>query len=104
MYKPARWLLLVLAISLYLSSSACVFVRSSSISESSGPGSPIQTEFDDFGFLHLTAPSALTASANAALLKQCQSGMMSNVQTELSMREWFLIVQYYTVTAAAVCK
>jgi OmpA-OmpF porin, OOP family len=26
------------------------------------------------------------------------------VQTELSIRDWFLIVQYYTVTASAVCK
>jgi hypothetical protein len=50
------------------------------------------------------APSDLTSSANAALVKQCQSGMLSNVQTELSVRDWFLIVQYYTVDATAVCK
>jgi hypothetical protein len=30
--------------------------------------------------------------------------MLSNVQTELSMRDWFGIVQYYTVTATAACK
>jgi len=104
MDKVAGWLLRVLAVSVCLSSAACVFVHSSSISESTGGGSAVQAEFSDYGILHLTAPATLTSDANTALIKQCQSGMMSDVQTELSMRDWFLIVQYYTVTAAAVCK
>ncbi len=84
--------------------SACVLVHSSAISESTGSGSAVNAQHSDYGILHLTSPSSLTSDANAALAKQCQSGMLSDVQTELSMRDWFLIVQYYTVSAAAVCK
>jgi hypothetical protein len=98
------WLLRTLAVGVCLSLSACVFVHSSAISESTGSGSAVNAEHSDYGILHLTSPSSLTSDANAALAKQCQSGMLSDVQTELSMRDWFLIVKYYTVTAAAVCK
>jgi hypothetical protein len=84
--------------------SACVLIHSSAISESTGGGSAVNAEHSDYGILHLTAPVSLTSDANATLAKQCQSGMLSDVQTELSMRDWFLIVQYYTVTATAVCK
>jgi hypothetical protein len=98
------WFFRMLGLSLCLSLSACVFVNSSAISESTGSGSPVKVEYGDYGILHLMAPSDLTSSANAALVKQCQSGMLSNVQTELSVRDWFLIVQYYTVDATAVCK
>jgi hypothetical protein len=84
--------------------SACVLVNSSSIGEKSGGGTPISAEYSDYGILHLTAPWTLTANANAALASQCQSGVLSNVQTELATRDWFLIVQYYTVTLNAVCK
>ena len=93
-----------LAVSVCLLLSACVFVHSSAISESTGGGSAVNAEYSDYGILHLTAPSSLTSDANAALAKTCQSGMLSDVQTELSMRDWFLIVQNYTVTATAVCK
>src|SRR5260370_5072280 len=93
-----------LALSCCLSLSACVVVNSSSIGEKNGGGSPISAEHSDYGILHLTAPSTLTADANAALAGQCQSGMLSNAQTELSTRDWFFIVQYYTVTVNAVCK
>jgi hypothetical protein len=93
-----------LALSFCLSLSACVVVNSSSISEKTGAGSPINAEYSDYGILHLTAPSTLTANANGALAGQCQSGMLSNVQTELSTRDWFFIVQYYTVTVSAYCK
>jgi hypothetical protein len=64
----------------------------------------VNAEHSAYGILHLSAPSSLTSDTNAALAKQCQSGMLSDVQTELSMRDWFLIVQNYTVTATAVCK
>jgi len=84
--------------------SACVLVHSSAISESAHSGSAVNADYSDYGILHLTAPLDLTSNANGALVKQCQSGMLSDVQTEYSMREWFLIVQYYTVTATAACQ
>jgi hypothetical protein len=84
--------------------SACVLIHSSSISASNGSGTAVNAEVSDYGILYLTAPATLTSDANAALIKQCQSGVLSGVQTELSMRDWLLIVQYYTVTATAVCK
>jgi hypothetical protein len=104
MNKLTVWLFRMLGVSLCLLVSACVFVNSSAISESTGSGSQVKTEYSDYGILHLIAPSDLTSGANAALVKQCQSGVLSNVQTELSLRDWFLIVQYYTVDATAVCK
>lgn len=103
MSKFARCLFRMLAISFCLSLSACVLIQSSSMSESSGSGTPVNVEYSDYGILHLIVPATLTSDANTALAKQCQSGLLSRVQTELSMRE-FLIVQYYTVDAAATCK
>jgi hypothetical protein len=93
-----------LLLGLCLSASACVLIHSGSISESTGGGNAVKSEYSDYGFLHLTAPATLTANANAALTSQCQSAMLSDVQTELSMRDWFGLVQYYTVTTAALCK
>ncbi len=98
------WLVWTFVIGACLSISACVFLHSSSISESTGGGSPVNADYSDYGILHLTAPTSVTAEANSALAAHCQSGMLSNVQTELSMRDWLLIVQYYTVTVSAVCK
>jgi len=92
-----------LALSVCLFLSACVFIHSGAISESTGGGSAVQSEYSDYGILYLTVPTNLTSSANSALAGQCQTGMLSDVQTELSMRDW-LIVQYYTVTTAARCK
>ena len=94
----------VLAAAACLSLSACVVLNSSSISESSGGGSPVMAEYSDYGILHLTAPSTLTANANTALAGKCQSGQLSDVQTELATREWFGIVQYYTITVNGNCK
>ena len=93
-----------LVIGACISLSACVMINSSSISESAGGGSPVSAEYSDYGILHLTAPSSLTSGANTSLASKCQSGVLSDVQTELSMREWFGIVQYYTVSAAGSCK
>jgi hypothetical protein len=98
------WLFRTLALGVCLLLSACVLIHSSSISEGAGGGSAVKAEYSDYGLLHLTVPSNLTPDANAALARECQSGMLSNVQTELSMRDWLLIVQYYTVTATAECK
>ncbi len=98
------WLFRTLALGVCLLLSACVFIHSSAISEGAAGGSTVKAEYSDYGLLYLTAPASLTSDANAALAKQCQSNMLSDVQTELSMRDWFLIVEYYTVTATAVCK
>jgi hypothetical protein len=104
MNRPVVYFFRTLCLGLCLSLSACVFIQSGSISESTGGGTTVKAEYSDYGILHLTAPADLTSHANGALASQCQSGMVSNVQTELSMRDWFAIVQYYTVTTAAVCK
>jgi hypothetical protein len=104
MNKLVEWLFRTSALGVCLLLSACVLIHSGAISESTGGGSPVQAEYSDYGILHLTAPANLTSNANGALAAQCQSGMLSDVQTELSMRDWFLIVQYYTVTTAARCK
>jgi hypothetical protein len=104
MNRLVVWLFRSLALSVCFFLSACVLIHSGAISESTGGGSAVQSEYSDYGILHLTAPANLTSSANSALAAQCQSGMLSDVQTELSMRDWFLIVQYYTVTTAARCK
>jgi hypothetical protein len=104
MNKLVVWLFRTLALGVCLLLSACVLIHSGAISESNGGGAAVKAEYSDYGILHLSAPANLTSSANAALVSQCQSGMISDVQTELSMRDWFAIVQSYTVTAAAVCK
>jgi len=103
MNKFAGCLLRIFVLSFSVLLSACVLIRSSSISESTGTGSKVNAEYSDYGVLHLVAPDTLTSEADAALAKQCQSGLISGVQTELSMRE-FLIVQYYTVDVAGTCK
>lgn len=103
MKKVVIGLSLPLILGVCLSLSACVFVRGSAISESAGGGSAVNAEYSDYGVLYLTAPYNLTSAANSALASQCQTGHLTDVQTELSMRDW-LVIQYYTVTAAAVCK
>jgi len=104
MNRSMLWFMNTLVVAVSLTLSACVMIHSGSISESAGGGSPVAAAYSDYGFLHLTAPATLTAGANKVLASQCQSGMLSDVQTELAMRDWFAIVQYYTVSTAAVCK
>jgi len=89
---------------LSFSLSACVFIHSSTIGQTTGSGSPVSARDSDYGILRLSKPQGLTSTANADLVKQCQSGLLTDVQTQLSMRDWFLIVQYYTVAASAICK
>jgi outer membrane protein OmpA-like peptidoglycan-associated protein len=106
MTRGITLLLRTLAVGAFLSSSlsACVFIHSSTIGGTSGSGSPVSAVDSGYGILRLSKPQGLTSAANADLLKQCQSGLLTDVQTQLSMRDWFLIVQYYTVAANAVCK
>lgn len=103
MKRIANWFI-TMAVGACLSLSGCVLVHSSAIGEKSGSGSPVSAAFSDYGILHLSEPANLASATNAHLLQQCQSGQLTNVQTELSMRDWFLLVQYYTLTANATCK
>jgi len=91
---------LVLAICLTVS--GCKFLLSSSISERSGSGQTVAGVESSFGVLHLTVPQDLTTFTNMDLVRQCPSGRLTNVTTELKFREWFLF-QYYKVSASAVC-
>ncbi len=101
-----RSLFLALAVSALfsLSLSACVFIHSSTIGETTGSGTPLSATYNGYGILRLTKPQGLTSDVNAELVKQCQSGLVTDVQTQLSMRDWFLLVQYYTLEANAICK
>jgi hypothetical protein len=83
--------------------SGCVFIESSAITGRSGHGKSVTTSASDYGILGLTIPSGLTGTANSQLAAQCQSGNLTNVQTELSMRN-FIVVQLYDVTATASCE
>ena len=99
-----RITLCFLSLAIAVSLSACVWIHSSAISEASGNGSPVTATYSDYGILHLSKPADLASAANADLTKQCQSGQLTDVQTEMSMRDWFFIVQYYTIAANATCK
>jgi hypothetical protein len=83
--------------------SGCVVIESSAISETQGKGSAVTAETDDMGILRLSIPPNLTHKANAALLAQCARGKLTDVQTELSMRD-FLIIQLYHVSAEGICQ
>ncbi len=82
--------------------SSCVLLRSSTISDRSGNGQSVSARLGDYGIVRLTVPEHLTPDVNSKLVAQCPSGMLTNVRTELSMREFFL-VQWYTVSGNAVC-
>ncbi len=90
----------------FLISAGCVFVQSSAITgtHAATSGQVIQETANDYGILHLSAPNGLTQVANQGLLSKCSSGKISNVQTQLSVRDWFYVVQYYEIDATAVCE
>ncbi len=83
--------------------SGCVLIESSSITGRPGAGKTVSTSASDFGILGLTLPNALTTTANSQLATQCQNGKLSNVQTELSMRN-FIVAQLYDVSVSGVCE
>ncbi|AFS52673.1 hypothetical protein [Leptospirillum ferriphilum] len=85
----------------------CVSLNSSSISDVSNAssGQPVKvTVSGDLGILHLVAPKDLTQKANQELLSKCSSGKLTDVQTQLSTRDFLGIVQIYKVRASAVCQ
>ena|SRR5437868_1214717 len=81
----------------------CVLIRSSSISDSTGAGNPVNASVSDMGFVELIAPEGLTHNANQQLASQCPGGKFTDVQNELSERDFFL-VQLYSLSANAVCQ
>jgi hypothetical protein len=85
--------------------SGCVFLSSASISNSTRTqaGNTATASATDWGILRLTAPQGLTGVANQQLASACPSGKFTDVQTELSMRDFFL-AQMYTVSAVAICQ
>ena len=92
-----------MAVGLCVMLSGCVWLRSASIGDRSGGGQSVHIYTGDYGILHLTTPDGIPEAANSALVSQCQSGKVTNPQTELAMREWILI-QWYTVSTTAVCQ
>jgi len=96
----ARWFLLAACLVL----SGCIALQSSSISDRSGSGSgqTVSVFSSDYGILRLTEPEGLTETTNSKLVGQCQTGRVTSVVTELSMREW-IIIQWYTVSASGIC-
>jgi len=86
-----------------LSLGGCVFMKSSSISDSAGKGNAISAQASDMGYLLLIAPDNVTQTASDQLVGQCGSGKVTDVQTELSVRDFFGIVQLYQSNANGVC-
>ena len=93
----------VLLLVAFCAAQGCVFIRSSSISSSTGTGNAVSASASDMGFIELIAPVGLTHNANQQIATQCPSGKFTDVQNELSIRD-FLIVQLYTISATAVCQ
>jgi outer membrane protein OmpA-like peptidoglycan-associated protein len=96
---PAQILSLIIITTIF---EACVAIKSSVISERIGEGQAVSASSDDYGFLYLTTPDGLTTKVSSQLVSRCPGGELTNVQTELSMRN-FLLVQLYNVSAAALC-
>lgn len=100
--KKTSTLLFASLLAACLSTSACIMISSSSISDRAANGAAISANASDMGFLHLVAPQGLTNTANTNLLGQCATGKVTGVATELTMRD-FLIVQLYNVAVNGNC-
>lgn len=83
--------------------SGCVFVMSGTVSSTAAKGNAVSAEASDWGILHLSVPEDLTTRVNGQLTGACPSGKVSNVATELTLREFFL-AQMYTVSATGLCQ
>ena len=88
-----------------LALSGCIEVLSSSISESTRTqaGNTATATATDWGILRLSAPQGLTGIANQQLASACSTGKFTDVQTELSVRD-FILAQMYSVNAVAICQ
>jgi outer membrane protein OmpA-like peptidoglycan-associated protein len=82
--------------------SGCVLLRSSTIGDRSDNGQTVRARLGEYGIARLTVPEHLTSDVNSKLVAQCPSGILTNVRTELSMRD-FIVVQWYTVSGTAIC-
>jgi hypothetical protein len=102
MARWKSWMLAPIAASA-LMLSGCIFMQSSSISDSAGKGSPISTQASDMGYIMLVPPGNVTQMAADQLVNQCASGKVTNVQTELTVRNYLSIVQQYEASANGVC-
>ena len=102
MRKLKAWMIAPIAAA-SLSLAGCVVLRSSSISDASGKGSPVNALASDMGYLYLVAPGDVTDVAAGKLVGGCPSGKITDVQTQMSMRDFLGIVQYYEVNANGVC-
>ncbi len=99
--------MILLSFLVAFSLAGCVSIDSSSITgtEKGTSGQPIHVTYTgDLGILHLMIPKDLTPNANKELLALCSSGHISNVQTQLSTRDFLGIVQVYKVRATAICE
>jgi hypothetical protein len=98
-------ILTTVALSSCLALSGCIMLSSSSISDSDRgqAGNTVTASATDWGILRLTAPQGLTGIANQQLASGCQGGKFTDVQTELSMRD-FILAQMYQVNAVAYCR
>jgi hypothetical protein len=94
----------VAAVIAALSLSGCILIYSSAISSKSGNGAAVSAQASDMGYLMLVAPQNLTQTANSQLMAQCSSGKVTDVQTELNVRNFFGIVQLYTLNVAGLCQ
>jgi hypothetical protein len=101
--KRLRSLLIVPLAAALLCTSGCIFFRSASISDSAGKGSAITGQASDNGYLVLIPPGNVTQAAADQLVGQCPSGKVTDVQTELTVRDFFFIVQMYQANANGVC-
>lgn len=99
-------LLSVAALGSCLALSGCIWIASSSISDSNKTqaGNTATASAQDWGFLHLVAPQGLTGIANQQLASSCPSGKFTDVQTELTVRDFIGIAQQYEVSAVAICQ
>jgi hypothetical protein len=102
MRRLKGWMIAPIAIAA-MSMAGCVFMRSSSISDSSGKGSAVSTSTSDMGYLHLIEPSNVTDASAGKLVSACPSGKLTDVATELSVRDFLGIVQLYQSDANGVC-
>jgi hypothetical protein len=102
MSRWTSWMIAPIAASA-LMLSGCIFMQSSSISDSAGKGNAVSAQASDLGYILLVPPGNVTQMAADQLVNQCASGKVTNVQTELTVRNFLSIVQDYQASANGIC-